>query len=135
MREIAAAVLLDQCERLLVQLRDDIPGVLQPGKIGLFGGHRERDESLLDCAVREVGEEISYHIPADRFEPLMTFDGSDPEIKGGRVKGEFFVVRNVPVDRLRITEGKLLILRPEEILMLRGRLTPIASLVLDRFMQ
>jgi 8-oxo-dGTP diphosphatase len=60
LREIAPTVIFDDCGRLLLQLRDDIPGILYPGVIGLFGGHREGDETFLACAVREIHEELSY---------------------------------------------------------------------------
>ena len=40
-REVSCAIILDTLGRFLLQLRDNVPGILQPGKIGLFGGHRE----------------------------------------------------------------------------------------------
>jgi 8-oxo-dGTP diphosphatase len=52
MREIASAVLVDTNGRLLLQLRDDIPSIIFPGKVGLFGGHREEDETFLERVVR-----------------------------------------------------------------------------------
>src|SRR4051794_19466903 len=62
-REIAGAVIFDTSGRLLLQLRDNIPGILYPGKITLFGGHREGDETFLECVVREIHEELSFYIP------------------------------------------------------------------------
>jgi hypothetical protein len=35
-RETASAVLIDTAGRLLLQQRDDIPGILFPGMVGLF---------------------------------------------------------------------------------------------------
>ena len=52
----------------LLQQRDNVPGTVHPGKIGLFGGHRECGETYLQCIVREVHEELSYFIPPERFE-------------------------------------------------------------------
>src|SRR5215468_6548023 len=72
-REVAAALLIDTRGRFLLQQRDNVPGILFPGKIGLFGGHREGDETFLECAVREVHEEISYFISPERFEHLASF--------------------------------------------------------------
>ena len=77
MSEFASAVLLDSLGRLLLQLRDDIPNIVQPGKIGLFGGHREGGESFLDCIVREVHEELSYYLPPERFKPIACRVGPD----------------------------------------------------------
>ncbi|MCS3765338.1 NUDIX domain-containing protein [Bradyrhizobium centrosematis] len=134
-RKVAAALLIEGGGRLLLQLRDDLPGILQPGKIGLFGGHREVGESALECAVREIREEIGCRIRQDEFEHVMSLDGLDPEIQGGRVKGEFYVVRNISLDRLIISEGKLLILSVDEILNIAERLTPIASIVVDQLIR
>src|SRR5579864_3953837 len=57
-REVACALLIDTRGHLLLQRRDDIPSILQPGKVGLFGGHREGNETYLQCVVREIYEEI-----------------------------------------------------------------------------
>lgn len=52
--EVASAILLDMSGRFLLQQRDNSPGILHPGKISLFGGHREAGESYLQCVVREL---------------------------------------------------------------------------------
>jgi 8-oxo-dGTP diphosphatase len=43
--EVTGAVLIDMRGRFLFQRRDDVPGILSPGKIGLFGGHRKTGET------------------------------------------------------------------------------------------
>jgi len=45
-REGTSAILISEDGRLLLQLRDDLPHVSDPGKISLFGGRREADESF-----------------------------------------------------------------------------------------
>ena len=129
-REIAAAVVFDSSGRLLLQLRDDVPNILYPGKIGLFGGHREGDETFLECVVREINEELSYYLPPDRFEPLASRAGPDSEVPGGTVRAEFFVARDVPVDKLWITEGSLKIVLLSEIDQIEDALTPSARFAL-----
>lgn len=76
-REVACAILIDTEGRFLLQQRDDVSGILHPGKVGLFGGHREGDETYLQCAVREIHEEIGYFVPPHCFEHLMTYNGVD----------------------------------------------------------
>ena len=66
-REIAAAVVVDSAGKFLLQQRDNIPGILYPGKVGLFGGHREGSETFLECVARELHEELSYFIPQESF--------------------------------------------------------------------
>jgi 8-oxo-dGTP diphosphatase len=132
-REIACAVILDTQGQFLLQQRDDIPGIIHPGKISLFGGHREGDESFLQCAVREVHEELSYYVAPERFEPLAVHDGSDFDVENGAFYGEFFVVRHIPVADIVVTEGTLLIVERGKLRMLEGKLTPSAHFALDAF--
>lgn len=133
-REIAAALLIDINGDLLLQRRDSIPHIIQPGKVGLFGGHREGEETFLECVVREITEEIGHHIPADRFQHLFSLDGVDPERPGGHLRGEFFIAYDVPTDALVITEGKLLIVLPDAIEKMQTELTPATLLALNAFM-
>jgi|SRR5687768_906964 8-oxo-dGTP pyrophosphatase MutT (NUDIX family) len=134
-REIAAALLIDVNGNLLLQRRDNIPDIIQPGKVGLFGGHREGEETFLECVVREIAEEISQHIPAERFQHLFSLDGADPEKPGGHLRGEFFVAYDIPTDALVITEGKLLIVLPDAIRKMQSKLTPTTLLAVNAFMR
>ena len=60
--QVALAVLYRD-NRYLMQLRDDIPGILYPGYWGLFGGHLEPGESPNSGIKRELLEEIGYCPP------------------------------------------------------------------------
>lgn len=133
-REIAAALLIDVNGNVLLQQRDNIPHIIQPGKVGLFGGHREGEETFLECVVREIAEEISQHIPAERFQHLFSLDGADPERSGGHLRGEFFVAYDVSTDALVITEGKLLIVLPDAIRKMQSKLTPTTLQAVNVFM-
>src|ERR1700733_4323391 len=103
-RDIAPTIIFDDLARLLLQQRDDIPGILYPGAIGLFGGHREGDETFLACAVREIHEELSYYVPPERFDFLTRFEGADPENPAGTVHAEFFIVRGLRICDFKVTE-------------------------------
>lgn len=46
--------------RFLFQLRDDIPGIVMPGRWGFFGGHIEPGEDADTAIVREVQEEVFF---------------------------------------------------------------------------
>ena len=133
-REVACALLIDTRGHLLLQRRDDIPGILQPGKVGLFGGHREGEETYLQCVVREICEEIGYFVPARRFTHLTSYDGPDLDGAGGSVRGELFVADDIPSDKLTVTEGALLIVEPDRAMMIMPELTPFASLVMRAFL-
>lgn len=132
-REATAAIILADDRRLILQQRDNIPGILHPGKVGLFGGHREGNESFTECIVREIYEEISYYLPVDRFEHLATRSGDDPDIVGGFVHGEIFVVRNVPIAQLVVKEGALLVIEPAAISEIADNLVPSAHFAFRYF--
>ncbi len=51
----------------LMQLRDEIPGILYPGHWGFFGGHMDPGETPRAALVRELAEEISYCPPEFEF--------------------------------------------------------------------
>lgn len=57
--EVAIAI-LHVSGQFLMQLRDDIPGIIYPGCWGLFGGHIETGETPLYALKRELMEEIGY---------------------------------------------------------------------------
>ncbi len=62
-RPLAVAIaILYQKGRFLLQLRDDIPGILYRGHWGLFGGHIESGETPEEALKRELLEEISYAV-------------------------------------------------------------------------
>ena len=132
-REIACAIIIDTHGRFLLQQRDDVVGILHPGKVGLFGGHREGDETYLECVIREIHEEISCLISAERFEHLASMNGPDIDVDGEAVSAEFFITRDIPVDALVITEGSLLIINPDELIQVERKLTPSARFALKTF--
>ena len=115
MREGASAILFDTDGRLLLQLRDDVPHIRDPGKLGLFGGGREGNESFLDCIVREVHEEIGYYLLPERFEFLTRWIGPDYAFPDSMFRGELFLARDVPINMLNITEGALKIVALDEL--------------------
>jgi len=56
----AVVILPWQNDRVLMQLRDDKPGIVYPGRWGFFGGSIESGESPIGSAKRELHEEIGY---------------------------------------------------------------------------
>ncbi|SRR6266566_1425473 len=132
-REIACAIVIDTCGRFLLQQRDDVAGILHPSMVILFGGHREGDETLLECVVREMHEEISYLVPPEQFEYLTSIDGPDLDADGGSFRVDIFITRDIPVDALVITEGSLLVVNRAEIIVIERKLTPMACFAMKAF--
>jgi 8-oxo-dGTP diphosphatase len=133
-RDVACAVLIDTLGRFLLQQRDDIPGILHPGTVGFFGGHREDGESYLECVVREIKEEIGYSVPAERFEYLTDFTEPNVDGHGGSLYGKFFVARDIPTDGLIITEGSLLTVRREGVGAIEPKFSPTTRFVMNYFL-
>jgi len=116
-----------------LQQRDDVPGILWPGRVGLFGGHREGNETFLECAVRELHEELSYFVPPECFEFLWHYDGPDWESEGKTLLADFFVVRNIPIDQIAVTEGSLRVVDPNALADVSAKLTPGAVRVIAAY--
>ena len=97
----------------------------------MFGGHREPNETFLECVVREVHEEIGYFVPPERFEHLTSYTNADAD--GGTVSGEMFIARDIPRERLVITEGSLLAVDVGELRSLEERLAPSTLVAVKAF--
>ncbi len=69
--QVAIAILY-QGDRVLMQLRDNTPGIVYPGHWGFFGGHLEPGETPEVALLRELQEEIGY-VP-----PQVTLFGQYP---------------------------------------------------------
>lgn len=134
-REGASALLVSADGRLLMQLRDDLPHVSDAGKISLFGGRREGTETFLECVVREVHEEIGHYLPPERFELIGSYSGPDHLRPNGRIRGEVFLARDVPVDQLTVSEGRLVIVAVDELEPIGGRLARPAEYALAIFLK
>lgn len=124
-RTVSSVILVGTCGRLILQQRDDVPGILHPGMIGLFGGHRENGETPEVCAQRELQEEIGQLVPFDRLEPLMQCRTVFQSLF--ELRNHVFVVRDIPTDALVVTEGKPLVAGLGELCALYGRMTPATS--------
>ena len=136
LREGASAILTDLRGRLLLQQRDAAPGIRDPGKISLFGGRREGEESFLDCIVREVHEEIGYYVAPPRFEQIARWSGPDYAFPNVHLCGVVFLAREIPVEELAIAEGHLIVIAPQDVISIWHALAPPAQfalgLVLDK---
>jgi len=99
--QIAVAV-LERDGHWLLQLRDDIAGIVYPGTWGLFGGHLDPGETPNQGLRRELLEEISWE--AGDLTPW--FEHQDPH----RVLHIFRGPLTVPLERLVLEEGQDMVL-------------------------
>ncbi len=105
------------------------------GRIAMFGGHREGDETPEECAIREIEEETGVrlgHGELARVAAIKTFDN-----KGDVAVGHLFIVDDFDperLDRRRISEeGRLVRLRENDFARNFRRFTPITALALQLY--
>jgi 8-oxo-dGTP diphosphatase len=60
MKKIAKIILYDNKKRVLIQLREQKPGIDFPGTWSLIGGYIEENEAPENAVIRETKEEINF---------------------------------------------------------------------------
>ncbi len=92
-----ALAILTREGKFLLQLRDNISGILYPGYWGLFGGHLESGETPESSLERELWEEINY-VPTT----VQKFCYSaSPDV----IRHVYSAPLTVPIDKLVLQEG------------------------------
>jgi 8-oxo-dGTP diphosphatase len=98
-----AILVFNRLGHVLLQKRDDIPMIQEPGKWDVWGGHCEAGETPDACAIRELHEEIGVEIADSRalqflmtrsvngqeesvFAYLFETDGTPPVYEGERAQ-------------------------------------------------
>ncbi len=95
--EVAIAI-IHQNDQFLMQLRDDLPSILFPGRWGFFGGHLEPGEDPDTGVRRELYEEICY-TPSK----ITLFESTEDE----RIIRYFYQTElTIPVTDLKLNEGQ-----------------------------
>ncbi|HET8709029.1 MAG TPA: NUDIX domain-containing protein [Candidatus Saccharimonadales bacterium] len=101
----AEVILVRADGALILQQRDDKPGMTNPGFISSFGGHIEPGEEPLEAAVREINEETNLQLsPADlkffgKYRKTKAEHGEDWDVY-------YFIARNISGAGLEVYEGQ-----------------------------
>ena len=93
-------ILLDARDRVLLQLRDDVPGIPYPGTWCLPGGHLEDGEEPAAAAVRELREEMSLDIAPSALHHVVSAR------RRYGLEHTFWTPLDVDAARLPLTEGQ-----------------------------
>lgn len=102
MPEVAVGLIVGDGGRLLLQHRDDKPGILAPGQWSLFGGHIDPDEPTSAAFLREMEEELGWR--PRHFERYVV---RDVDHGGLRVTSHTFAAHlDVRLDGLTLNEGQ-----------------------------
>jgi 8-oxo-dGTP pyrophosphatase MutT (NUDIX family) len=111
----AGVILVDREGRVLMQLRDDTPGIMYPEHWGLTGGASLGDETPDQTARREVMEETGLQL--GHIEPFRAYyfqdtpDGSGAKTSRSKAKADFELYLfhapcEAPVEELVCGEGR-----------------------------
>jgi 8-oxo-dGTP pyrophosphatase MutT (NUDIX family) len=91
--------------QVMLQMRDDKPGIYDPGVIGTFGGEVEDGETLMQAAIRETQEELDIQLVPDQLSYLCQLWLSE-ESHGKNQLCHFFVHRGIDPRSVTVYEGQ-----------------------------
>ncbi len=86
---------------LIFQHRDDIPNIINPGKVCTFGGHSEGEETPVECALRELEEESTLSLFHFNLELFVHFTLSPPHLEE-----YIFIAKNINPSKIKVLEGQ-----------------------------
>lgn len=89
---------------VILQVRDNKPGISNPGLISSFGGHIEPGEEPIDAAVREINEETNLDLIKDRLQ-FYRKCRKTREVHGEDWDVYYFAVGGVSEEGLEVYEG------------------------------
>lgn len=112
---VGSKVALFLGEKLVVFLRDNKPEIPNPNMWDFFGGGREGVETPLECAIREIEEELGIQLEASDF----IWEQAHPALRNPEETAYFFVANLTPahVDQFNFQEGqRWALMEPQEFL-------------------
>ena len=77
---VAALLVMDQHDRLLLQFRDCFTHIAHPGRWSMFGGHVEGNEDLRQTCGREINEELGIDLDIQSFTPFAKYVSDPPKL-------------------------------------------------------
>lgn len=99
-RSYVGALLVDTNGKLIVQQRDDKPGITNPGMVSLFGGTSHDGESPIETLRRELQEELELEVNSNNL--LLQTVKHENE---ANVACSIYIVTGVDAEKLKLHEG------------------------------
>ncbi len=92
-------ILIEKNGKILFQLRDNNPNILNPNKWGIFGGGIKNNEMPIDAIIRELKEELGIKVKKEQLRLLVVFPGF-------KKSNYIFKLRlNLDIRKLKLEEG------------------------------
>jgi len=127
------ALLITKEGKIILQQRDNIPEIVNPGLISIFGGTIKAKDNLGQGLKRELWEELELDIDNYTVEKLGTFYKTK-ELDGVDWVINVYVIKNIEPEDLKIHEGKGFVCDFPKNLLKSDKLTRITQLVLQRYL-
>lgn len=96
----AICAILNQDRKVLLNLRDNIPGISYPNYWTLIGGHVDPGESAREAAFREVWEEVGLSLTQ------LTWHNSLPNPRNGALDQVFVAIVDMDNSDIICNEGQ-----------------------------
>ena len=99
------AVIVDECNRVLLQKRDSIDSIWFPGFWGVFGGGCDVGEDSERALYREIMEELKVQL--QDYEFFLKWRFNCPSLGGGERERTFYIVKfsRDMVNSIELSEG------------------------------
>lgn len=99
-RKGCSIIFINDCNEILLLLRDDAPSIPYPGMWDIPGGHVEDGETPEQCIIREIQEEMD--LDMEGFHLFSVTEFSD------RIEYTFWKNANLDRHKIHLTEGQRL---------------------------
>lgn len=99
----AGVIILSPRKNYILQLRDDNPKIVDPGKLSIFAGRLQQDEAPEDGAKRELFEETTLDLDDLEF---FTAYQKDPARHGAPGVSYIYVAKDIDPTMLNVQEGQ-----------------------------
>lgn len=101
-REGTQILMINARDEVLMYLRDDFPHISYPNMWAIPGGMLEAGETLHDCVIREIKEEMDIALDPDRVVHAMTHE------RDFGIEHSFAIRVELDIDAITLTEGQRL---------------------------
>jgi 8-oxo-dGTP pyrophosphatase MutT (NUDIX family) len=127
-RRFAGAFVVCNNGQIMLQLRDNIKSIDNPGTISVFGGSLEKNESYIEGLKRELKEELNVVVDDIDLKSLPMTAKIENNIK---TECQFYILTNVDPNICVVSEGQAIFMNAKDAL-IDQRLTSTCRLTLSK---